>query len=93
MTKDFTRRDVYRGENGFLYVRASAEDLIDGVAMSAAEKARHDAAQREGGYGRNVPSLRCIMFEGRIRRLRYTCFSNVASHWFADGGGRTVYVS
>ena len=91
MAKEFGKRHLYSGGNGFDYVHAEAGDFEDGVPFTAAEQRRYRKAEAVGGYGRDVPSLRCIRYEGRRYRVRYTCFSNAGSHWFVVRG-RKIYI-
>ena len=87
----FTKKDVYRGGNGFLYLAAERSELGN-EAFRESEKKIVQKAAGEGGYGRDVPMEYVVQYEGRKRRLRYTCFSNVASIWFSAGKQR-IYIA
>ena len=91
MAKEFGNRDLYRG-SVLWYVNADREDLVVDENYTEAEQKQVYKAAAEGGYGRNVPSRYRIRFEGHSIRIRYTCFSNVASHFFT-AGRRTIYIA
>lgn len=48
--------------------------------------------QTASGYGRKLNSGLMIHFEGKLRRIYTTCFSNVGSSWFTFKG-QTVFVN
>lgn len=48
--------------------------------------------QTASGYGRKLNSGFKIHFDGKLRRLYATCYSNAASVWF-EFKGQTVYVA
>lgn len=54
--------------------------------------ARHKLPGWDGYGKRNCPSPYKINFNGKLYRVRFTCISNVASHWFTVGK-RTIYIS
>ena len=91
MAKEFSVKDLYRG-SVLWYVNADREDLVVDENYSEDERKQVYKAAAAGGYGRNVPSRYRIRFEGRSIRIRYTCFSNVASHFFT-ADRRTVYIA
>lgn len=46
--------------------------------------------QTSTGYGSKLTSRYMIMFEGRLRRLYVTCFSNSSTHWFMLRGIKVI---
>jgi len=47
--------------------------------------------QTASGYGMKLTNPYMIHFEGKLRRIYTTCFSNVGSNWFIYKGKR-IYV-
>ena len=80
--KLFTESDV--SPSGYIYLEARDLAL---KPLACHERPLYD------GYGKvNAPSPYKINFEGKLYRVRFTCTSNVASHWFTVKG-RKIHIS
>lgn len=93
--KLFTEKDltpVWKNDNGTtnnkIYLKDSVENSLFVNELSWQKRGLQQTAS---GYGHRLVSRYMINFEGKLRRIYQTCFSNVASSWFTYKGKR-IYV-
>ena len=80
--KLFTEADV--SPSGYIYLET--KDLVL-EPLACHKRLTYD------GYGKvDKPSPFKINFNGKLYRVRFTCTSNVASHWFIVRG-RKIHIS
>lgn len=85
--KQFTMTDTqpWAGKLGLFADRTElVQKLTDWQKLGLQETA--------SGYGRKLNTGLMIHFEGKLRRIYATCFSNAASNWFTFKG-QTIYVN
>lgn len=93
--KTFTEKDlkvIFKNSDGSdvckLYFADSTENslFVNELAWQ-----KRGLQQTSTGYGSKLTSRYMINFEGKLRRIYQTCYSNVASSWFTYQGKR-IYV-
>lgn len=85
--KKFTEADVVPWA-GAGNIWASREDLVEAPMWWH----RRGLQETATGYGARLTMSRKIHFEGRLRRLYCTIYSNNGSVWF-ETRGRRIYVN
>ncbi|MDO8611124.1 MAG: hypothetical protein Q7R95_11415 [bacterium] len=82
--KLFTNKDVEQhgaiSDCGKIY--ADRTELVD----SPLEWQKRGLQQTASGYGRKLTTSLKINFNGKLRRIYCTCFSNAGSCWFITKG-------
>lgn len=85
MIRKFTEQDIV--ETDRLYVKTS-ELLIRPLWWH-----KRGLQQTSSGYGRKLTTRYMLWFEGRLRRVYVTCFSNNGTAWFTYKKGQKIVVN
>lgn len=88
--KHFTIDDLdnWKGSPSGLAIRVFKDDL----KSKSLDWQRRGLQQTASGYGRKLTSSRMIFFEGRLRRIYITQFSNAGTAWFIYKGEKIVVI-
>jgi len=76
--KRFTMADVVNNNHLYVY----SYELYDNPLPWQ----KQGLSQTQSGYGKKLTARSMIHFEGKLRRLYVTCFSNTGSTWFMYKG-------
>lgn len=78
--RKFTRHDV--DDRGMPRISCLKDDLM----IHELNWMKLGLTQTATGYGARLVSRYMIHYEGRLRRIYITCYSNAGSSWFKTGG-------
>lgn len=77
--KEFTLKDIVPASSwDHMRLYAEPSELVDKPLYFHI----HGLSETATGYGKKLTSSRMVHFEGRLRRIYVTCYSNCGTAWF-----------